>query len=100
VLTKTVTEPAGKLVALEFAAACDPRTDGWKISIKDNGADRGEMTVDRESMREGWTPVKSQVTINSGKSTVVEITMEPVKPPTGRQGPPALSITVPTLVSR
>jgi hypothetical protein len=100
VLTKTVTEPTGKLVTLKFEAACDPKTDGWKIRIKDNGGDRGETVVNRESMKDGWTLVASGVTINSGKPTTVEITMEPVTAPSERKGPPALSITVPQLGGR
>jgi hypothetical protein len=100
VLTKTVTEPTGKLVTLKFEAACDPKTDGWKIGIKDNGADRGETVVNRESMKDGWTPVTSGVTIDAGKPTTLEITMEPVTPAAERRGPPVLRITVPQLVRR
>jgi hypothetical protein len=100
VLAKTVTSPAGKAVPLEFVAACDPRTDGWKIGVKAAGIDLGEKTVNKDTMKNGWAQVTSQLTIDAGRPVAVEITMEPVKPPTERQGPPALSITVPTLVSR
>jgi len=100
VLAKTMTSPAGKAVPLEFAAACDPGTDGWKIGIKAAGTDLGGTTVNKETMKNGWTPVTSRLTINAGKSLAVEITMEPVKPPAEREGPLALSIIVPTLASR
>jgi hypothetical protein len=51
-------------------------------------------------MKNGWTQVSSPLPDNAGKPLAVEITMEPVKPPTDREGPPALSITVPTLANR
>jgi hypothetical protein len=97
VLAKTVSEPAGKAVPLEFAAACDPRTEGWRIVVKRAGTNLVETTVNKESMKDGWTQAATRVTVNFGKPVAVEITMEPVKPPTDREGPPALRITVPTL---
>jgi len=96
VFAKTV----GKAGTLEFVAACDPKTDGWKIGIKADGKDLAGTTVDKESMKNGWTQVSSPLPDGAGKPLAVEITMEPVKPPTDREGPPALSITVPMLVSR
>jgi hypothetical protein len=37
---------------------------------------------------------------SAGKPTAVEIIMEPVTPPPERRNPPALNLTVPTLVER
>jgi len=96
VLTKTV----GLAGTLEFAAACDPKTDGWKIGIKADGKDLAATTVNKETMQNGWTQITSHLTVNAGKPLSVEITMEPVTPPAEREGPPPLSITVPTLASR
>ena len=100
VLAKTLTVPAGKAGTLDLVVACDPRTDGWKIGIKANSKDLAGTTVNKESMKNGWTQVSSPLPDNAGKPLAVEITMEPVKPPTDREGPPALSITVPTLANR
>ena len=54
----------------------------------------------RLPVKDGWTLVTSGVTINAGKPTTLEITMEPVTPAVERRGPPALSVTVPQLVIR
>jgi len=96
VLTKT----AGKAGTLELAVACDPKTDGWKIGVKADGKGLAGTTVNKETMKNGWAQVTSALPDGAGKPLTVEITMEPVKPPTEREGPPALSITVPTLASR
>ncbi len=98
VLKKTLTVPAGRSATLEFAAACDPKTDGWKIGIKADGKDLTGETVNKATMRDGWTRIKASLPDSGGKSLAAEITMEPVTPPTERRGPPALSLTVPTLV--
>ena len=37
VLAKNMILRPGKPLTLEFAAACDPKTDGWKISVKADG---------------------------------------------------------------
>jgi hypothetical protein len=97
VLAKSATGKAG---TLEFSAATDPRSDGWKIGIKADGKNLGETTVNKETMKDGWTQVSTPLPDNAGKPPAIEITMEPVKPPTDRQGPPALSITVPRFASR
>ena len=85
----------GKSLTLEFAAACDPKTDGWKIAIKAEGKELAAETVNQATMKDGWTPIKASLPVNAGKPLAVEITMEPVTPPTEKKGPPALSITVP-----
>ena len=95
-LTKTVNRPG----TLEFVATCDPKTDGWKIAVKADGKELGGTTVNRETMKNGWTEISAPLPDSAGKSLEVEIAMEPVKPPTDREGPPALNIIVPTLVTR
>jgi hypothetical protein len=96
VLAKTV----GKAGTLEFAAACDPKADGWRVGVKANGKELGGTTVNRETMKNGWAEISSPLPDSAGKPLAVEITMESVMPPTERQGPPALSITVPKLAGR
>jgi hypothetical protein len=98
VLAKTL--PAGKAGTLEFTAACDPRTDGWKITIKSDGTDLASETVDKTTMKAGWTQIRAALPAHADKPLGVEIVMEPVTAPTERKGPPALSITVPALASR
>ncbi|MCX5647187.1 MAG: ADP-ribosylglycohydrolase family protein [Phycisphaerae bacterium] len=73
ILAKTL--PVGKPATLEFAAACDPKTDGW-------------------------TQIRAALPANPDGSLTVEIAMAPVTPPTDRRGPPALSITVARLQSQ
>ncbi|MEN6575057.1 MAG: ADP-ribosylglycohydrolase family protein [Phycisphaerales bacterium] len=99
VLTKTVSVPAGKAATLEFFAACDPKTDGWKVAGKADGKDIGAVVVNKESMQNSWTQVKLSLPV-AEKPLAVEITTEPVAQPTERRGPPALRITVPQLVNR
>ncbi len=100
VLTKTLTVPPGKSATLEFVAACDPKADGWKISIKADGKDLASETINKATMKEGWTAIKASLPNNGGDSSAVEIMMEPVTPPADRRGPPALSLTVPQIVDR
>jgi len=100
VLAKTLTLPAGKPATLEFAAACDPKTEGWKIAVKADGKDLAGETVNKATMKDGWTQIRASLPNSAGKSAAMEITMEPVTPPTDRRGPPALSITVPKLADR
>ena len=57
-LTKTLSVPAGGASALEFSAACDPRTDGWKVAVKADGKDLGTTVVNKETMQNGWTQIK------------------------------------------
>jgi hypothetical protein len=99
-LAKSLMLPAGKAGVLEFAAATDPGTDGWKIGVKAGGRELDATMVNRGEMKNGWVQVTSLLPNNAGKPVAVEITMEPMKPPTDREGPPDLSITVPTLTSR
>lgn len=96
VLTKTM----GKAGTLEFAVACDPKTDGWKVGVKADGKELGGTTVNKETMENGWAEIRLPLPDSVGRPMVVEIAMEPVMPPTRREGPPALSITVPMLTSR
>ena len=95
VLAKTL--PAAKAVTLELAAACDPKTDGWKISVKADGKELANETVNQATMKDGWMQIRVGLPDNAGKSSAVEITMVPVTPPSERKGPPALRITVPRL---
>jgi hypothetical protein len=95
VLAKTL--PVGKPATLEFAAACDPKTDGWQVAIKAGGKDLANETVNQATMKDGWTQIRAALPANADKSLAVEIVMAPVTPPTDRKGPPALSITVPSL---
>jgi hypothetical protein len=97
VLAKTL--PAGKAATLEFVVACDPRTDGWKISVKADGKDLAGETVNKATMKDGWTQIRAALPASADKSLAVEIVMEPVTPPTERKSPPALNITVPRLGS-
>jgi hypothetical protein len=87
-------------VALEFSAACDPKTDGWKVSVKADGQELALETVSQATMKDGWTEIRATLPASAGKPLAVEMVMEPVKPSTGRDGPPALSIMVPRFVNR
>ncbi len=98
-LTKTLSLPAGGTSPLEFLAACDPRTDGWKIAVKADGKVLGTTVVNKETMQGGWTQVKSLLPATE-KLMAVEITMEPVTPPAQRRGPGALHVTAPQVGSR
>jgi len=89
--------PAGKPATLEFAASCDPKTDGWKITVKADGKELASEVVNKATMKDGWTQIRASLPANADKPSAVEITMEPVTPPTERRGPPALSITIPRL---
>jgi len=100
VLAKTLTVPAGQPATLEFAAACEAKTGGWKISVKADGKDLAGGTVNRTTMQNGWTQIQASLPGNGGKPVTVEILMEPVASPSERRNPPALSITVPALVER
>ena len=95
VLAKNMILRPGRPLTLQFAAACDPKTDGWKISIKADGKELACETVNQVTMKDGWTPIRASLPANAGKPLAMEITMEPVTPPTEKKGPPALSITVP-----
>ncbi|MBM4028281.1 MAG: ADP-ribosylglycohydrolase family protein [Planctomycetes bacterium] len=97
-LAKTLTIPAGKPAALEFSAACDPRTDGWQIRVKADGKDLAGETVNKATMKDGWTRIRAALPNDAAKPIAVEITMEPVTPPPERRNPPALSLTIPQLV--
>ena len=99
-LTKTLTVPAGKSAALEFVAACDSKSDGWRISVKADGKDLGGTTVNKATMKDGWTQIKAALPNGEGRPLAVEVTMEPATPPAERRGPPALSLTVPQLTVR
>jgi hypothetical protein len=99
VLAKTMTLRPGKPLALDFAAACDPKSDGWKILVRADGRDLADETVSQATMKAGWTRIHASLPAGEGKPLAVEITMEPVTPPQERRGPPALSITVPRLAS-
>jgi hypothetical protein len=99
-LTKTVTVPAGKAASLAFAAACDPRTDGWRISVKADGKELAGQAVNQETMKGGWAEISAALPDAAGKPAVMEVTAEPVTPPAGRKGPPALSIAVPQVAVR
>jgi hypothetical protein len=99
VLAKTMTLRPGKPLALDFAAACDPKSDGWKIRVRADGRDLAGETVSQATMKAGWTQIRASLPAGEGKPLAVEITMEPVTPPQERRGPPALSITVPRLAS-
>jgi hypothetical protein len=99
-LSKTVTVPAGKAGSLAFAAGCDPRTEGWKISVKSDGKELAGQTVNEGTMTGGWTEVSVALPAPAGKPAVLEIVTEPVTPPTERRGPPALRITPVQLVVR
>ncbi len=96
VLTKTVNKPG----TLEFVATCDPKTEGWKIGVNADGKELGDVIVNRDSMKNGWTQVSSPLPDNAGQPITVEITIGPVKRPAEREAMPALSFTVPTLVTR
>ncbi|MGE5293629.1 MAG: ADP-ribosylglycohydrolase family protein [Solirubrobacterales bacterium] len=98
-LTKNLSVPKGRSATLEFSAACDPKADGWKIAVKADGKDLGTTVVNKETMQNGWTLVKSSLPA-AEKPTAVEITMEPVTPLSERKEPPALSFTVPQLGGR
>ncbi len=100
VLTKTLTVPEGKATTLEFSAACDPKTDGWKVSIKADGKELATETVNKAIMKNGWIEIRSPLAENMDKPLAVEITMEPVAPPAEKDGLPALNITIPKLVNR
>ena len=100
VLTKALNVPADKATILEFSAACDPKTDGWKASIKADGKELVTETVNKATMKDGWIEIRSPLVENVDKPLMVEITMEPVVPPAEKNGPPALNITVPKLVNR
>jgi hypothetical protein len=100
VLAKTLAVPAGKPATLEFVAACEVKTDGWKINLRADGKDLTSVTVNRTTMTDGWTPIRVSLPDNAGKPSAVEIIMEPVTPPPERRNPPALSLTLPTLVDR
>jgi hypothetical protein len=94
-LAKTLTLPAAR--TLEFAAACNPRTEGWKIIIKADGKELAGVTVNKATMKDGWTPIGARLPDSAGKPLAVEITMEPVTPPSEENRLPALSVTLPTL---
>jgi hypothetical protein len=94
------TLPAGKASTLEFAAACDPRTEGWKVTVRTDGKAIGRETVNQATMKNGWTRIRTLLLADGNKPSTVEIVMEPVTAPTERKGPPALSITVPAFVDR
>jgi len=98
VLARTLTLRPGKPLTLELAATCDPKTDGWKIGVKADGKDLADETLSKTTMKGGWTQIRAALPASADKPLAVEITMEPVTPPTDRKGPPALSITVPALV--
>jgi len=100
VFTDAVRIPSITTGILRFAAATDPRSEGWKVSIKADGKDLAAAMVNKESMKDGWTEVNVPLLSNEGKPVVVEITMEPAKPPTEREGPPILSITVDAVAKR
>ncbi len=99
VLAKTMTLRPGKPLTLDFAAACDPKTDGWKIRVKIDGQDLAGETVNQATMKAGWTQIRVPLPAGAGQPLAVEIAMEPVTLPTERKGLPALSITVPRLAN-
>jgi hypothetical protein len=99
VLAKTMTLRPGKPLTLEFAAACDPKTDGWRVRVKADGRDLVGETVSQATMKAGWTQIRAALPPGADKPLAVEIALEPAAPPTERKGPPALSITVPRLVN-
>jgi hypothetical protein len=99
VLAKTMRLRPGKPLALDFAAACDPKTDGWKIRVKTDGQDLVGETVSQATMKAGWTQIRAPLPAGTDKPLAVEIALEPVTPPTDRKGPPPLSLTVPRLVN-
>jgi len=98
-LAKTMTLRPGKPLTLDFAAACDPKTSGWKIRVKADGQDLAGEAVNQTTMKAGWTQIRAPLPAGADKPLAVEITMEPVTPPTERKGPPALSVTVPRLAN-
>jgi hypothetical protein len=100
VLAKTLTASPGRPATLEFTAACDPKTDGWKVNVRADGKDLAGETVNKATMKNGWTQIRASLPANAGTATAVEITMEPVTPPTDKKGPSALSLTVPKLADR
>ena len=67
--------------------------------MKADGKDLGTTVVNKETMQNGWTQIRSSLPATE-KPMAVEIAMEPVTPPAQRRGPGALSITVPQLGSR
>jgi len=100
VLTKTVTVSASKGMDLEFVAACDPRTDGWKVSVVADDKVLATETVNRTTMKDGWTAIRSPLPESEGKPLALAILIEPLAAPSDKSGPPAISITIPRLVSR
>ncbi len=99
-LTKTVTIPTGKAALLGLSAACDPKTDGWKICVKADGKELAAETVDKTTMRDGWAEIGCPLPENGDGPLALEIAMAPATPPTDRSGPPALRITVPEIANR
>jgi hypothetical protein len=99
VLAKTMKLRPGKPLTLDFAAACDPKTDGWKIRVKADGRDLVGETVSQATMKAGWTQIRAALPPGADQPLAVEIALEPATPPTERKGPPVLSITVPRLVN-
>jgi hypothetical protein len=100
VLAKTMTLRPGKPLTLRMAAACDPRTDGWRVTIKAEGRDLATATVNQATMANGWTRIEAPLPVQGGKPLAVEIVMEPVTAPAERRNTPALSLTVPRLAAR
>jgi hypothetical protein len=99
-LAKTLTLRPGRPLTLAFAAACDPKTDGWKIAVKADGRELTAETVNQATMQNGWTEIRAPLPGDGNQPLAVEITMQPVTPPPERRGPPPVSITVPKLVNR
>ncbi len=97
VLTKTLTVPAGKATTLEFSAACDPKTDGWKVSIRADSNELATETVSKATMKGSWVDIRAPLAGNVDKPLAVEITMEPVAGSAEKDGLPALNIVVPKL---
>ena len=76
-LARKLEIPAGKKTRLVFSAASAPKSAGWDMAVKADGEELLAKSVDRGSAAEGWLAIDVDLSRQSGKTVLLEVTGKP-----------------------